>query len=139
MNARIAASAITMLATLGGAAVWAQQASVTLTPAALKEIAEVEAEIDRIEAETLNRLSAPPWPLLWSVALLPFCIAPAVVSVFWRVSKFGGLRPAPVHVAGLIVAFLVPWPLCGRLALLSLWNLLLRSLLFICIALSCKR
>jgi len=60
MNARIAASAITMLATLGGAAVWAQQASVTLTPAALKEIAEVEAEIDRIEAETLKRLAAPP-------------------------------------------------------------------------------
>ena len=60
MNARIAASAITMLATLGGAAVWAQQASVTLSPAALKEIAEVEAEIDRIEAETLKRLAAPP-------------------------------------------------------------------------------
>src|SRR4030081_2819334 len=60
MNARIAASAITMLATLGGAAVWAQQASVTLSPAALKEIAEVEAEIDRVEAETLKRLAAPP-------------------------------------------------------------------------------
>src|SRR4051794_40069841 len=60
MNARIAASAITMLGTLGGAVVWAQQASVTLSPAALKEIAEVEAEIDRIEAETLKRLAAPP-------------------------------------------------------------------------------
>ena len=49
MNAWIAASAITMLGTLGGAAVWAQQANVTLSSAALKEIAEVEADIDRIE------------------------------------------------------------------------------------------
>jgi hypothetical protein len=54
------AAAITMLATLGSAAVWAQQPSVTLSPAALKEIAEVEAEIDRIEAQTLKRLAAPP-------------------------------------------------------------------------------
>jgi cytochrome c peroxidase len=52
MNARIAAAAITIVAVLGGAAVWAQQPSVTLSPAALKEIADVEAEIDRIEAET---------------------------------------------------------------------------------------
>src|SRR5271167_3123039 len=60
MNAWIAAAAITMLATLGGAAVWAQQPSVMLSPIALKEIAEVEAEIDRIEAQTLERLAAPP-------------------------------------------------------------------------------
>jgi hypothetical protein len=52
MNAWIAAPAITVLATLGSPAVWAQQPSVTLSPAALKEIAEVEAEIDRIEAQT---------------------------------------------------------------------------------------
>jgi cytochrome c peroxidase len=49
-----------MLATLGSAAIWAQQPSVTLSPVALKEIAEVEAEIDRIEAQTLARLAAPP-------------------------------------------------------------------------------
>ena len=50
MNARLAAAVMTIVATLSGAAVWAQQPSVTLSPAALKEIAEVEAEIDRIEA-----------------------------------------------------------------------------------------
>jgi cytochrome c peroxidase len=60
MDAWIAAAAITMLATLGSGAAWAQQPSVTLSPAALKEIAEVEAEIDRIEAQTLKRLPAPP-------------------------------------------------------------------------------
>jgi hypothetical protein len=35
------------------------QPSATLSPAALKEISEVEAEIDRIEAQTLERLTAP--------------------------------------------------------------------------------
>jgi cytochrome c peroxidase len=57
---RIAAAGIAIAATVGSAAVWAQQPSVTLSPAALKEIAEVEAEIDRIEADTLERLAAPP-------------------------------------------------------------------------------
>jgi cytochrome c peroxidase len=59
-NGRIAAAGIAIAAMVGSAAVWAQQPSVTLSPAALKEIAEVEAEIDRIEAETLERLAAPP-------------------------------------------------------------------------------
>jgi cytochrome c peroxidase len=59
-NAWIAAAAVTIAATLGGAAVRAQQPSVTLSPAALKEIAEIEIEIDRIEAQTLERLAAPP-------------------------------------------------------------------------------
>ena len=53
MNARIAAAAIAIVATVGSAAVWGQQASDTLSLAALKEITEIEAEIDRIEAETL--------------------------------------------------------------------------------------
>jgi cytochrome c peroxidase len=60
MNAPIAAAAIAIAATVGSAAVSAQQPSVTLSPTALKEIAEVEAEIDRIEADTLERLAAPP-------------------------------------------------------------------------------
>src|SRR5437660_7276873 len=59
-NGRIAAAGIAIAATVGSAAVWAQQPSVTLSPASLKEIAEVEAEIDRIEAQTLERLAAPP-------------------------------------------------------------------------------
>jgi cytochrome c peroxidase len=57
MNAGFAAEAATIVATLGCAAVWAQQPSVTLSPAALKEIAEVEAEIDRIETQSLERLA----------------------------------------------------------------------------------
>jgi cytochrome c peroxidase len=50
--------------------VWAQQPSETLPPAALKEIAEVEAEIDRIEAQTLERLTAPPDNEVQQVELL---------------------------------------------------------------------
>jgi cytochrome c peroxidase len=68
MNTRIAA-AVTTIVALGGA-VWAQQPSVTLSPAALKEIAEVEAEIDRIEAQTLERLTAPPDNEVQQVELL---------------------------------------------------------------------
>src|SRR5262245_54179112 len=52
--------AVTIMATLSGDALGAQDASATLTPAALAEIARVEAEIDRIEAQTLARLAAPP-------------------------------------------------------------------------------
>jgi len=59
MNTRIAAAITTIVAVFGGA-VWAQQPSVTRSPAALKEIADVEAEIDRIETQTLERLTAPP-------------------------------------------------------------------------------
>ena len=69
MNTRIAAAVTTIVAALGGA-VWAQQPSVTLSPAALKEIAEVEAEIDRIEAQTLERLTAPPDNEVQQVELL---------------------------------------------------------------------
>jgi cytochrome c peroxidase len=70
MNAGIIAAAVTIPATLGGAAAWAQQPSVTLSPAALKEMAEVEAEIDRIEAQTLERLPAPPDNEVQQVELL---------------------------------------------------------------------
>lgn len=38
----------------------AEEKSATLSPEALKEIAQVEAEIDRIEAETVGRLAQPP-------------------------------------------------------------------------------
>ena len=69
MNARIAAAVTTIVATLGGA-LWAQQQSVMLSPAALQEIAEVEAEIDRIEAQTLERLAAPPDNEVQQVELL---------------------------------------------------------------------
>jgi hypothetical protein len=69
-NAWITTVAISFVAILGGAAVLAQQPSVTLSPAALKEIAEVEAEIDRIEAQTLERLTAAPNNEVQQVELL---------------------------------------------------------------------
>ena len=54
----------------GADPVSAQQISTTLTPAALAEIAQVEAEIDRIEAQTLERLTAPPDNQVQQVELL---------------------------------------------------------------------
>jgi cytochrome c peroxidase len=67
MSARIAAVAICLVA---GTAVWAQGPYVALSPAALKEIADVEAEIDRIETQTLERLTAPPDNEVQQVELL---------------------------------------------------------------------
>src|SRR5438874_10323949 len=54
----------------GAEPVSAQQISTTLTPAALAEIAQVEAEIDRIEAQALERLAAPPDNQVQQVELL---------------------------------------------------------------------
>lgn len=53
-------TAIVVLTSAGAAVVWAQETGTTLSPAALKEIARVEAEVDQIEAESLQRLVAPP-------------------------------------------------------------------------------
>ena len=51
-------SAVAVIAAmLCGGASSAQET--TLSPEALREIAQVEAEIDRIEAQTLERLAAP--------------------------------------------------------------------------------
>jgi cytochrome c peroxidase len=47
-------------ATLGPDAPRAEEPSAMLSPQALQEIAQVEAEIDRIEAQTIGRLAAPP-------------------------------------------------------------------------------
>jgi cytochrome c peroxidase len=69
MNVWISA-AFAMLAAAGTAAVWGQGPSTTLSPAALKEIAEVEAEVDRTEAEMLARLAAPPSNQVQQIELL---------------------------------------------------------------------
>jgi cytochrome c peroxidase len=63
-------AAVTIVATLSGDARGAQDTSATLTPAALAEIAQVEAEIDRIEAQTLARLAAPPDNQVQQIELL---------------------------------------------------------------------
>ena len=48
----------------------AQEPSATLSPAALEEIAALEAEIDRIESETLARLATPPDNRVQQIELL---------------------------------------------------------------------
>jgi cytochrome c peroxidase len=69
MNGGITA-AVSLIVAMLGVAVWAQQPSVRLSPAALKEIAEVEAQIDGIEAQTLERLAVPPDNEVQQVELL---------------------------------------------------------------------
>jgi cytochrome c peroxidase len=64
----IAAAIVT--ATLGTDAPGAEQDSTTLSPQALQEIARVEAEIDRIEAQTIERLAAPPDNQVQQIELL---------------------------------------------------------------------
>src|SRR5437016_3482294 len=73
MNALVAGlvfGAVIVIAALGVDVVSAQEASTTLTPAALAEIAQVEAEIDRIEAQSLERLAAPPDNQVQQIELL---------------------------------------------------------------------
>jgi cytochrome c peroxidase len=64
--------AATMVAAtlLGTDAPGAQEVSVTLSPQALQEIAQVEVEIDRIETQTIERLAAPPDNQVQQVELL---------------------------------------------------------------------
>ena len=69
MNA-LMTGAVTVIVTLCADALGAQEASTTLTPGALAEIAQVEAEIDRIEAQTLERLAAPPDNQIQQIELL---------------------------------------------------------------------
>jgi hypothetical protein len=64
----IAAAAIA--ATLGPSLLGAQESSTVLSPQALKEIALVESEIDRIEAQTIERLATPPDNQVQQVELL---------------------------------------------------------------------
>src|SRR5262249_1885360 len=59
-----------VIATLCAAALGAEQGEITLSPKAVEEIAQVEAEIDRIEAETLKRLAPPPDNQVQQVELL---------------------------------------------------------------------
>jgi cytochrome c peroxidase len=73
MNALLAALVFgpaVALAAAGADAGKPDESSTTLTAAALAEIARVEAEIDRIEAQTLGRLSAPPDNQVQQVELL---------------------------------------------------------------------
>ena len=58
------------VATLGADRPNAQESSSKLSPRALQEIAQIEAEIDRIEAQTIERLAAPPDNQIQQIELL---------------------------------------------------------------------
>jgi cytochrome c peroxidase len=62
---------IVIVVALGGVVILhAAESAWPLSPAALREIAQVEAEIDRIEAQTLARLAVPPGNQVQQIELL---------------------------------------------------------------------
>jgi cytochrome c peroxidase len=61
---------ILVIAVGSTAAIDVEPTSATLTPEVLKQIAEVESEIDRIEAQTINRLASPPDNQVQQIELL---------------------------------------------------------------------
>src|SRR5258708_4218470 len=63
-------AAATIAATLGVEAPAAEESSVMLSPQALQEITQVEAEIDRIEAQAIERLAMPPDNQVQQIELL---------------------------------------------------------------------
>jgi cytochrome c peroxidase len=64
------AGSVIFIAAIGAAALAEETTSATLTPEVLKEIAQVVAEIDGIETETLARLAAPPQNQVQQIELL---------------------------------------------------------------------
>src|SRR5438105_8535303 len=58
------------VSTLGADAPNAEEATSKLSPQGLREIAKVEAEIDRIEAQTIERLATPPDNQVQQIELL---------------------------------------------------------------------
>ena len=63
-------AAAMIAAALGADAPSAEEASAMLSSQALEEIAQVEAEIDRIEAQTIERLAMPPDNQVQQIELL---------------------------------------------------------------------
>ena len=62
-RALLSITAVLVAAALGADAPGAEESSTVLSPQALQEIVQVEAEIDRIEAQTIERLAAPTEPV----------------------------------------------------------------------------
>ena len=69
-RALLSVAAAIVAFTLGGDAQGAEESSTTLSPEALQEIAQVEAEIDRVEAQSIERLAAPPGNQVQQIELL---------------------------------------------------------------------
>ena len=66
----IVPASIAAIAMLGAGNVRATEPAATLSPEALEEIAQIEAEIDRIEGQILDRLTAPPDNQVQQIELL---------------------------------------------------------------------
>src|SRR3979411_3489 len=69
-RAVLSIAAAIVAATMGADTPSAEESSTTLSPRALQEIAQLEAEIDRIEARTVERLAAPPDNQIQQIELL---------------------------------------------------------------------
>src|ERR1700720_1807028 len=69
-RALLSITAALVAATLGADAPGAEKISTVLSPQALQEIAQVEAEIDRIEAQAIDRLAVPPDNQVQQIELL---------------------------------------------------------------------
>jgi len=63
-------AAAVFVSALGADVPNAEEAAPKLSPQVLREIAQVEAEIDRIEAQTIERLAAPPDNQIQQIELL---------------------------------------------------------------------
>jgi cytochrome c peroxidase len=70
MQSALLSTAAALVAVTLGADASGAAGSTVLTPQALQEIAQVEAEIDRIEAQTIERLAKPPDNQVQQVELL---------------------------------------------------------------------
>src|SRR5713226_7246528 len=69
-RALLSITAALVVATLGADAPGAEKISTVLSPQALKEIVQLEAEIDRIEAQSIERLAVPPDNQVQQIELL---------------------------------------------------------------------
>jgi cytochrome c peroxidase len=69
-RAVLSIAAAIFAATMGADAASAEESNTTLSPQALQEIAQLEAEIDRIEAQTIDRLAKPPDNQVQQIELL---------------------------------------------------------------------
>jgi len=69
-RALLSIAAAVVAATLAADAARAEESGTVLSPQALQEIAQVEAEIDRIEAQTIARLAVPPDNQVQQIELL---------------------------------------------------------------------
>src|ERR1700692_1478923 len=69
-RALLSITAALVAATLGADAPGAEKISTVLSPQALQEIAQLEAEIDRIEAQSTQRLAVPPDNQVQQIELL---------------------------------------------------------------------